>query len=56
MLFFSGVPSTFLFQTFLPSGIPAGSIGIVMRKGEEKRLAAFTAELRRVLEENGEQL
>lgn len=40
----------------LPSGIPAGSIGIVMRKEEEKRLAALTAELRRASEENGEQL
>lgn len=40
----------------LPSGIPAGSIGIVMRKGEEKRLAALTTELRRALEEIGEQL
>ena len=37
-----------MFQ-ILPSEIPAGSIGIVMRKGEENRLAGITAELHHVL-------
>lgn len=37
-----------MFQ-ILPSEIPAGSIGIVRRKGEENCLAGVTAELHHVL-------